>query len=201
MIYVVVVFLYKSDTTFRDEHRVQSEFIKTFTQIAPHAESKFREDFILPFLASIASQNSQQQAERGQAKRLEIATYLFEAYSALSCCFHSGQSILNSFLPGLYCLRVDFAQLRPDSVAVLDSIIKDLEHKLEQHRQDRFELKLKRGIMKVFLFLFYFCCCCSSSLIGGMNLNQENIRGRMLKGLTNFRDSTEKLTYRFMKKK
>lgn len=201
MIYVVVFFLYKSDTTFRDEHRVQSEFIKTFTQIAPHAESKFREDFILPFLASIASQNSQQQAERGQAKRLEIATYLFEAYSALSCCFHSGQSILNSFLPGLYCLRVDFAQLRPDSVAVLDSIIKDLEHKLEQHRQDRFELKLKRGIMKVFLFLFYYCCCCSSSLIGGMNLNQENIRGRMLKGLTNFRDSTEKLTYRFMKKK
>jgi hypothetical protein len=89
-------------------------------------------------LALIASQNSQQQSDRGQAKRLEIATYLFEAYSALSCCFHSGQSILNSFLPGLYCLRVDFAQLRPDSVAVLDSIIKDLEHKLEQHRQDRF---------------------------------------------------------------
>ncbi|CAF4173348.1 unnamed protein product, partial [Rotaria sordida] len=169
--------IFDSDTTFRDEHRVQSEFIKTFTHIAPHAESKFREDFILPFLALIASQNSQQQSERGQAKRLEIATYLFEAYSALSCCFHSGQSILNSFLPGLYCLRVDFAQLRPDSVAVLDSIIKDLEHKLEQYRQD------------------------SSLLIGGTNLTQENIRGRMLKGLTNFRDSTEKLTYRFMKKK
>jgi hypothetical protein len=41
----------------------------------------------------------------------------------------------------------------------------------------------------------------STLLIGGTNLNQENIRGRMLKGLTNFRDSTEKLTYRFMKKK
>ncbi|CAF2150068.1 unnamed protein product [Rotaria magnacalcarata] len=169
--------IFDTDPAFRDEHRVQSEFIKTFTQIAPHAESKFREEFILPFLAFIASQNSQQQSERGQAKRLEIATYLFEAYSALSCCFHSGQSILNSFLPGLYCLRVDFAQLRPDSVAVLDSIIKDLEHKLEQYRQD------------------------SSLLIGGTNLNQENIRGRMLKGLTNFRDSTEKLTYRFIKKK
>jgi hypothetical protein len=91
-------------------------------------------------LALIASQNSQQQSDRGQAKRLEIATYLFEAYSALSCCSHSGQSILNSFLPGLYCLRVDFAQLRPDSVGVLDSIIKDLEHKLEQYRQDRFVL-------------------------------------------------------------
>jgi hypothetical protein len=131
-----------SDTIFRDEHRVQSEFIKTFTQIAPHAESKFREDFILPFLALIASQNSQQQSDRGQAKRLEIATYLFEAYSALSCGFHSGQAILNSFLPGLYCLRVDFAQLRPDSVGVLDSIIKDLEHKLEQYRTDRFGLKV-----------------------------------------------------------
>ncbi|CAF3704603.1 unnamed protein product [Adineta steineri] len=169
--------MFDNDTTFRDEHRVQSEFIKTFTQIAPQTENKFREDFILPFLALIASQNSQQQSERGSAKRLEIATYLFEAYSALSCCFHSGQSILNSFLPGLYCLRVDFAQLRPDSVAVLDSIIKDLEHKLEQYRQD------------------------SSLLIGGASLNQENIRGRMLKGLTNIRDSTEKLTYRFMKKK
>ena len=41
----------------------------------------------------------------------------------------------------------------------------------------------------------------SSLLIGGASLNQENIRGRMLKGLTNIRDSTEKLTYRFMKKK
>jgi hypothetical protein len=56
----------------------------------------------------------------------------------------SGQAILNSFLPGLYCLRVDFAQLRPDSVAVLDSIIKDLEHKLEQYRQDRSELSVDR---------------------------------------------------------
>jgi len=46
---------------------------------------------------------------------------------------------------------VNFAQLRPDSVGVLDSIIKDLEHKLEEHRQER----------------------------------SENIRGRMLKGLTN----------------
>ena len=147
-----------SDTTFRDEHRVQSEFIKTFTQIAPHAESKFREDFILPFLALIASQNSHQQSDRGQAKRLEIATYLFEAYSALSCCFHSGQSILNSFLPGLYCLRVDFAQLRPDSVAVLDSIIKDLEHKLEQYRQDRFGFifKLNKKIELVLFLLVHY---------------------------------------------
>ncbi len=83
--------------------------IKTIIQIVRHAESKFREDFILRFLALIASQNSQQQSKRGQAKRLEIATYLCEAYSALSCCFHSGQSILNSFLPGVYCLRVDLS--------------------------------------------------------------------------------------------
>lgn len=145
----------------------------------------------------IASQNSQQQSERGSAKRLEIATYLFEAYSALSCCFHSGQSILNSFLPGLYCLRVDFAQLRPDSVMVLDSIIKDLEHKLEQYRQDRFVWKLSVREREREIEVLVF----SSLLIGGTNLNQENIRGRMLKGLTNFRDSTEKLTYRFMKKK
>ena len=139
-----------SDTTFRDEHRVQSELIKTFTQIIPHIESKFCEEFILPFLALIASQNSQQESERGQAKRLEIATYLFEAYSALSCRYYSGQSILNSLLPGLYCLRVNFAQLRPDSVAVLDSIIKDLEHKLEQYRQDR--------------LVFFFCSIKNGSL-------------------------------------
>jgi len=170
--------MFDSDPTFREEHRVQTEFIKTFTQIARHAENRFREEFILPYLASIASQNSQQ--DRSTGKRLEIATVLFEAYSALSCASNSGQAILHSFLPGLYCLRVDFAQLRPDSVTVLDSIIKDLEHKLEQHRQND-----------------------NSLLTGGMtNLNnQENIRGRMLKGLTTFRDSTEKLTYRFMKKK
>jgi hypothetical protein len=91
---------------------------------------------------------------------------------------------------------VDFAQLRPDSVGVLDSIIKDLEHKLEQDRQDRF------GFIYFFLILnIIYSINFSASLIGSMNLNQENIRGRMLKGLTNFRDSTEKLTYRFMKKK
>ena len=54
-----ILFKLNSDTTFRDEHRVQSELIKTFTQIIPHNESKFCEEFILPFLALIASQNSQ----------------------------------------------------------------------------------------------------------------------------------------------
>ena len=150
---------YFSDSSFRDEHRVQSELIKTFSQIGPHAESRFREEFILPFLALIASQNSQQPIERGQAKRLEIATYLFEAYSALSCCSHSAQSILNSFLPGLYCLRVDFAQLRPDSVAVLDSIIKDLETKLEQHRQDRsIDVWTKSNENLTIFFIFLVLC-------------------------------------------
>jgi hypothetical protein len=90
---------------------------------------------------------------------------------------------------------VDFAQLRPDSVGVLDSIIKDLEHKLEQDRQDRFGFIVFLKLNIIYSINF------SASLIGSMNLNQENIRGRMLKGLTNFRDSTEKLTYRFMKKK
>jgi len=56
--------------------------IKTITQIVPQAESEFREDFILQFLALIASQNSQQQSKGGQTTRLESATYLFEAYSA-----------------------------------------------------------------------------------------------------------------------
>jgi len=76
------IFKIRSDTTFRDQYLVQSKLIKTITQIVPQAESEFREDFILQFLALIASQNSQQQSKGGQTTRLESATYLFEAYSA-----------------------------------------------------------------------------------------------------------------------
>lgn len=158
---------------FRDDHWVQAEFIQTFARIASYAEAKFREDFILPFLAFIAAQSSQETLERSAAKRLEIMTYLFEAYSALSCVSHSDQSILNSFLPGLYCLRMDFAQHRPDSLTVLDSIIQDVENQLAQN---------------VFT-------------TNHLNLHQENVRGRMLQGLTNIRDSTGKLTHRWMKRK
>lgn len=158
---------------FRDDHWVQAEFIQTFARIASYAEAKFREDFILPFLAFIAAQSSQETLERSAAKRLEIMTYLFEAYSALSCVSHSDQSILNSFLPGLYCLRMDFAQHRPDSLTVLDSIIQDVENQLAQN---------------VFT-------------MNHLNLHQENVRGRMLQGLTNIRDSTGKLTHRWMRRK
>ncbi|CAF1302290.1 unnamed protein product, partial [Didymodactylos carnosus] len=167
--------MFDSDPKFRDEYHTHVEMIKTFTHIAPHVESKFQEDFILPYLAATASQNNQQQRE---TKRLETAIYLFEAYSALSCCFHSVESLQNSFLPGLYCLRSDFAQLRPDHVAVIDSITKDLENKLELNRPD------------------------GSTLIGNFSstFNQENLRGRMLNQFSNLRDSTARIT-RFMKKK
>jgi len=84
----ICIFKIKSDTTFRDEYRIRSKLIKTITHIVRHGERNFREDFILPFLTLIASQNSQQQSKRGPAKRLESATYLFEAYSALTCYFY-----------------------------------------------------------------------------------------------------------------
>uniref|UniRef100_H0VSW8 RAB11 binding and LisH domain, coiled-coil and HEAT repeat containing n=1 Tax=Cavia porcellus TaxID=10141 RepID=H0VSW8_CAVPO len=65
------------------------------------------------------------------SKRLDIATHLFEAYSALSCCFISEDLMVNHFLPGLRCLRTDMEHLSPGHEVILSSMIKECEQKVE----------------------------------------------------------------------
>ncbi|XP_064409426.1 RAB11-binding protein RELCH homolog isoform X1 [Latimeria chalumnae] len=116
------------DPQYQDQHSLHMEIIRTFGRVGPNAEPRFRDEFVLPHLHKLALVNNQQTVD---SKRLDIATHLFEAYSALSCCFISEELMVNHFLPGLKCLRADMEQLSPEHEVILNSMIKECEQKIE----------------------------------------------------------------------
>ncbi|KAM8881921.1 RAB11-binding protein RELCH homolog isoform 1-T1 [Synchiropus picturatus] len=116
------------DPQYQDQHSLHMEIIRTFGRVGPNAEPRFRDDFVLPHLHKLALANNSQTVE---SKRIDIATQLFEAYSALSCCFISEEVMVNHFLPGLRCLRADMEQLSPEHEVILSSMIKECEIKVE----------------------------------------------------------------------
>nr|XP_046211474.1 RAB11-binding protein RELCH homolog isoform X4 [Oncorhynchus gorbuscha] len=116
------------DPQYQDQHSLHMEIIRTFGRVGPNAEPRFRDEFVLPHLHKLALDNNAQTTER---KRMDIATQLFEAYSALSCCFISEEVMVNHFLPGLRCLRADMEQLSPEHEVILSSMIKEGETKVE----------------------------------------------------------------------
>uniref|UniRef100_UPI003AACD3EC RAB11-binding protein RELCH homolog isoform X3 n=1 Tax=Centroberyx gerrardi TaxID=166262 RepID=UPI003AACD3EC len=71
------------DPQYQDQHSLHMEIIRTFGRVGPNAEPRFRDEFVLPHLHKLALGNNSQAVE---SKRIDIATQLFEAYSALSCC-------------------------------------------------------------------------------------------------------------------
>ncbi|XP_062841442.1 RAB11-binding protein RELCH homolog isoform X2 [Trichomycterus rosablanca] len=116
------------DPLYQDQHSLHMEIIKTFGRVGPNAEPKFRDEFVLPHLHKLAMGNNMQTVEN---KRMDIAGQLFEAYSALSCCFISEEVMVNHFLPGLRCLRTDMEHLSPEHEVILSSMIKECELKVE----------------------------------------------------------------------
>ncbi|XP_025853493.1 RAB11-binding protein RELCH isoform X9 [Vulpes vulpes] len=99
------------DPQYQDQYSLHTEIIKTFGRVGPNAEPRFRDEFVIPHLHKLALVNNLQIVD---SKRLDIATHLFEAYSALSCCFISEDLMVNHFLPGLRCLRTDMEHLSPE---------------------------------------------------------------------------------------
>ncbi|KAM6900691.1 RAB11-binding protein RELCH homolog isoform 5-T5 [Xenentodon cancila] len=116
------------DPQYQDQHSLHIEIIRTFGRVGPNAEPRFRDEFVLPHLHKLALANNSQAVE---SKRIDIATQLFEAYSALSCCFISEEVMVNHFLPGLRCLHADMEQLSPEHEVILSSMIKECEIKVE----------------------------------------------------------------------
>ncbi|XP_051871513.1 RAB11-binding protein RELCH homolog isoform X2 [Pristis pectinata] len=116
------------DPQYHDQHSLHMEIIKTFGRVGPNAEPRFRDEFVLPNLHKLAISNNQQAID---TKRLDIAIQLFEAYSALSCCFISEELMVNHFLPGLKCLRIDMEHLSPEHEVILNSMVKECELKVE----------------------------------------------------------------------
>ncbi|XP_043575542.1 RAB11-binding protein RELCH homolog isoform X2 [Chiloscyllium plagiosum] len=116
------------DPQYHDQHSLHMEIIKTFGRVGPNAEPRFRDEFVLPNLHKLAISNNQKAVD---TKRLDIAIQLFEAYSALSCCFISEELMVCHFLPGLKCLRTDMEHLSPEHEVILGSMIKECEQKVE----------------------------------------------------------------------
>ncbi|XP_032943239.1 RAB11-binding protein RELCH isoform X1 [Rhinolophus ferrumequinum] len=116
------------DPQYQDQYSLHTEIIKTFGRVGPNAEPRFRDEFVIPHLHKLALVNNLQIVD---SKRLDIATHLFEAYSALSCCFISEDLMVNHFLPGLRCLRIDMEHLSPEHEVILSSMIKECEQKVE----------------------------------------------------------------------
>ncbi|XP_077209541.1 RAB11-binding protein RELCH isoform X3 [Paroedura picta] len=116
------------DPQYQDQHSLHTEIIKTFGRVGPNAEPRFRDEFVIPHLHKLALVNNQQSTD---SKRLDIAIHLFEAYSALSCCFISEDLMVSHFLPGLRCLRNDMETLSPEHEVILSSMIKECEQKVE----------------------------------------------------------------------
>ncbi|XP_033855677.1 RAB11-binding protein RELCH homolog isoform X1 [Acipenser ruthenus] len=116
------------DPQYQDQHSLQMEIIKTFGRVGPNAEPRFRDEFVLPHLHKLALGNNTQTVE---SKRQDIAMQLFEAYSALSCCFISEDLMVTHFMPGLRCLRTDMEHLSPEHEVILSSMIKECEQKVE----------------------------------------------------------------------
>ncbi|KAK2191356.1 hypothetical protein NP493_53g02002 [Ridgeia piscesae] len=85
---------------------------------------RFRVSVVLRRLAIVAASNNH---ASNIACRKEVAMQLFEAYSALSCCFISDQLISMALLPGLRCLLRDMEQVAPDHAAVVASMIREFE--------------------------------------------------------------------------
>eukprot|EP00057_Strongylocentrotus_purpuratus_P021252 XP_011675726.1 PREDICTED: lisH domain and HEAT repeat-containing protein KIAA1468 homolog [Strongylocentrotus purpuratus] len=99
------------DTNYTQEHALMVQVIHTLGKIGPNSEPKFRDEFILPRLAAMAYTNSH---STNDANRAEVAMALFEAYSAISCCFLSVDLIRDAMLPGLRCLRKDMETVLPE---------------------------------------------------------------------------------------
>ncbi|KAI1902114.1 hypothetical protein AGOR_G00041380 [Albula goreensis] len=116
------------DPQYQDQHALHMEVIRTFGRVGPNTDPRFRDEFVLPHLHKLALSNNSQTVE---SKRIDIATQLFEAYSALSCCFISEEWLVIHFLPGLRCLRIDMEQFSSEHEAILSSMIKECERRME----------------------------------------------------------------------
>ena len=64
-------------------------------------------------------------------RRTDVALALFDAYNSVSCCFLGNQLVSEVLLPGLRCLQRDLAVLSPDHAAVVASMIREFEDRID----------------------------------------------------------------------
>uniref|UniRef100_UPI00358F7929 RAB11-binding protein RELCH homolog isoform X2 n=1 Tax=Myxine glutinosa TaxID=7769 RepID=UPI00358F7929 len=107
---------------------LQLEVVRTLGRVGPNAEPHFRDDFVIPCLQA----RWQTWRLLPEVSKLEAAMALFEAYSALACCFVDEAVLQQHFLPALRSLSDDMQSFSHEHQLILNSIIKDFELKLEE---------------------------------------------------------------------
>lgn len=121
---------FMDDPAYRDEVALCTALIRALGRAGPTAEPRFRDDFILPRLMTLAVKNSSLTSD-AFSRKTETAMALFDAYCAVSCCFFSDQLVSEILLPGLKCLHRDLVQLSPDHVGVVASMIREFEDRAD----------------------------------------------------------------------
>ena len=121
---------FMDDPTYKDQHAMHLELIRTFGRIGPNIDPKFRDEFILPRLTAMTVQN---QLTTNDTRKADVALQLFEAFSAISCCFISNQLIQEVMLPGLRCLHQDLQLVAPERTNVVFSMIREFEDKIDSN--------------------------------------------------------------------
>ena len=120
------------DPAYRDEHLLRVALIEAIGRAGPASEPRFRDDFILPRLTALAVQNSSGGGSgEVTSRRTDVALALFDAYSSVSCCFLGNQLVSEVLLPGLRCLQRDLAVLAPDHAAVVASMVREFEDRID----------------------------------------------------------------------
>uniref|UniRef100_A0A914X366 HEAT repeat protein n=1 Tax=Plectus sambesii TaxID=2011161 RepID=A0A914X366_9BILA len=108
---------------------VVSHLVHLIAQSAPTMDSNFRDEFVLPHLSQLVERNASSASKResSSVSRAAVSAALFDAYSAISCCFLSPAATADYFIPGLRALMNG---LDPQHVKIAASILRDAENKL-----------------------------------------------------------------------
>jgi len=105
-------------------HLTKVEIAKTFTNIIPHVQAKYRDHFILPTLVDIVKKNSE---NTNTYQRGELAQFLFEAFRACNGCQIEEDITREYVLPGLKQLQYEAQFSDPTSKSMIVALITDME--------------------------------------------------------------------------
>ena len=105
-------------------HVLLLEVVQNFKRVIPHVSSSFRDNSILPSLLKLAKNNN---SNRTNKNRAEMAEALFDAYRAFDGCLITPEAIQNYILPGLKFVGNDAEYVGPRYKRALQTMLKDME--------------------------------------------------------------------------
>jgi hypothetical protein len=120
-----------SDPVTRENHPVLLQLVATMGHIISACEAWFREEVILPQLATFAAYALHMS---NQTRKLDLAVALVEAFSSAVYCALSKQTISTALLPGLRYLESISSQSLPSHHDTVQAMIHGAESRIEVQR-------------------------------------------------------------------